>query len=736
MNEIQRLAEPLQGKRVVHVSATAFGGGVAEINYTLVPLMADAGLDVEWRIIHGEDEFFNVTKAIHNGLQGAARPLTEEEQAIFARFNAENAARVLGVGLRLRDHPRPAAGGDDRLVSRPAREVDLARAHRLLDAERTGASTCCCRRSAATTRRSSTCASTCRTPTCPLAVVWPPAIDPLMPKNMALSPEDAAYIVDQFGIDVERPLLTQVSRFDPWKDPLGVIDAYREVKERFPEVQLALVGSMAHDDPEGWDYYKRTVEHADGDPDIYILSNMNNVGAVEVNAFQVHSHALIQKSTKEGFGLTVTEALWKARPMVAGRVGGIVAQIDDGDDGLARRLRRRVRGGVHRDPARPGRGAQRALKGKEHVRRHFLTPRLLRDWLVLFNKLVGNDTGGSRDHALSDPAGNADRRLEPRPVTYDNVDGRRVERRGGGGLVTALRGLREQHDVIWIASAMTDEDRVRRARGATSGGGRAASRTTPRRTTATTTSSRTRCLWFIQHSLWGLARGRSSTVRSTTPGTTATSASIEAFADAVVGDARRPPGRDRLLPRLPPLSRAARSCAPRGRTRGSRTSCTSRGRADWYGAARADAARGARRPARERRRRLPHEALGAELRAQLRGRRRRDAAATHGHATIRSRSTWTSSTSCGRATPCSRAEATLPTPREAHRPRRPHRSVEEHRARLSRVRAAARGASRVARARHDARAARSVAPGDPRVRRVPWPTSSARSARSTTGSDR
>src|SRR5439155_1706988 len=191
--EIARLAAPLAGKRVVHLSATAFGGGVAEINYTLVPLMADAGLDVEWRVIRGADEFFNVTKTIHNGLQGDPRSLSGEDREI-----------------------------------------------------------------------------------------------------MALSPEDAAYIVDQFGIDVERPLLTQVSRFDPWKDPLGVIDAYREVKQRYPDVQLALVGSMAHDDPEGWDYYQRTVDHADGDPDIYILSNMNNVGAVEVNAFQVHSQALIQ----------------------------------------------------------------------------------------------------------------------------------------------------------------------------------------------------------------------------------------------------------------------------------------------------------------------------------------------------------------------------------------------------------------------------------------------------------
>ena len=394
MNEIHRLAEPLQGKRVVHVSATAFGGGVAEINYTLVPLMADAGLDVEWRIIHGEDEFFNVTKAIHNGLQGAARPLTEEEQAIFARFNRENAAQFseTDYDFVIIHDPQPVAMID----SFPDRRAKwIWRGH--IDFSTPNAQTFDVL--LPSIRRFDAAIFHMRDyvphADLPLAVIWPPAIDPLMPKNMALSPEDAAYIVDQFGIDVERPLLTQVSRFDPWKDPLGVIDAYRQVKQRFPEVQLALVGSMAHDDPEGWDYYKRTVEHADGDPDIYILSNMNNVGAVEVNAFQVHSHALIQKSTKEGFGLTVTEALWKARPMVAGRVGGIVAQIDNKTTGwLVDSVEECASACVEilrdSDEARA-----RALKGKEHVRRHFLTPRLLRDWLVLFNKLAGNDTGGS-----------------------------------------------------------------------------------------------------------------------------------------------------------------------------------------------------------------------------------------------------------------------------------------------------------------------------------------------------
>src|SRR5213079_336765 len=125
----------------------------------------------------------------------------------------------------------------------------------------------------------------------------PPAIDPLSPKNMALSPEDAAFVCQQFGIDIERPLMCQVSRFDPWKDPMGVIDSYRVVKQSLPSVQLALVGSMASDDPEGWDYFNATIAHADGDRDIHILNNFNNVGAIEVNAFQSHSDVLIQKST-------------------------------------------------------------------------------------------------------------------------------------------------------------------------------------------------------------------------------------------------------------------------------------------------------------------------------------------------------------------------------------------------------------------------------------------------------
>jgi trehalose synthase len=392
MDEIRALAEPLAGKRVLHLSATAFGGGVAEINYALVPLMKDVGLDVEWRIIRGADDFFNVTKTIHNALQGNPQGLSESHREIFHRYQELNARDLTDDYDFIVVHDPQPLGVIDHFPDSKAQwiwrgHIDFSTPNPdvlefLLPS---------IARYDATIFHLPEYAP--RAPGLPRAYIWPPAIDPLAPKNMALSPEDAAYIVDQFGIDVERPLLTQVSRFDPWKDPLGVIDAYRIVKKEIPEVQLALVGSMAHDDPEGWDYYNATVEYADGDPDIYILSNLNNVGSVEVNAFQVHSRVVIQKSIREGFGLTVSEALWKARPTVAGRAGGIVVQIADRETGWLVESADECAAAcleVLRDP----KGARAlALRGKEHVRTHFLTPRLLRDWLNLFNRLTGNDTG-------------------------------------------------------------------------------------------------------------------------------------------------------------------------------------------------------------------------------------------------------------------------------------------------------------------------------------------------------
>jgi trehalose synthase len=393
MAEIQRLAGPLEGKRILHLSATAFGGGVAEINYTLVPLMQSAGLAAEWRIIKGQDEFFNVTKMIHNALQGNPQGLTAEQERVFHEYNARNAEELDAseYDFIIVHDPQPAAI-IDHFPDSSARwiwrcHIDLSTPNENVLAVLLPSLA----RYDATIFHMPQYVP--RSEDLPEAFIWPPAIDPLTPKNMALSAEDAAYIVDQFGIDVERLLITQVSRFDPWKDPLGVIDAFRLVREHHSGIQLALVGSMAHDDPEGWDYYNQTVEYAAGDPDIFILSNLNNIGSVEVNAFQVHSAAVLQKSIREGFGLTVTEGLWKSRPTVAGRVGGIPAQIQDGETGWLVDSVEECADACKDILGNPEEARRRGHRGKEFVRQHFLTPRLLRDWLALFNRLDGNDTG-------------------------------------------------------------------------------------------------------------------------------------------------------------------------------------------------------------------------------------------------------------------------------------------------------------------------------------------------------
>jgi trehalose synthase len=386
VEEIRELAEPLQGRSVVHLSATAFGGGVSEILYTLVPLMRDVGLDAEWQVIYGREEFFNATKIMHNALQGNPRDLTEEQWATWSQYNEMNARELArGWDVCVVHDPQPAALYNlvpDKAAGWVWRcHIDVstpnpATMERLLPYVESYPQTLFHVDAYVPDGMNGN------------VNIVPPAIDPLAPKNMALSVEDAMYVCRQFGIDVERPMICQVSRFDPWKDPLGVIDAYRLVKESRPEVQLALVGSMASDDPEGWDFYNSTLAHADGDPDIHILNNFNNVGAIEVNAFQSLAGVVIQKSTREGFGLTVSEALWKGRPFIGGNVGGIPLQVSNGETGYlvdsVEQCAERI-GAILDDPAL---GRSLGLRGKEHVREHFLTPRYLRDYLKIFHEVL------------------------------------------------------------------------------------------------------------------------------------------------------------------------------------------------------------------------------------------------------------------------------------------------------------------------------------------------------------
>jgi len=224
----------------------------------------------------------------------------------------------------------------------------------------------------------------------PHLAVIAPTIDPLSPKNTPMTSDEARAIVGRYGVNPKRPLLVQVSRFDPWKDPLGVIDAYHIVKDEIPEVQLALPGSMASDDPEGWFLYDQVLRTVGRDPNVIVVHNFHGVGDREINAFQTAADVVIQKSTREGFGLTVTEALWKGRPVVGGNVGGIPLQVLDGQtgylvDGVEACAARCLE--LLRDPARRQAMGQ---AGREHVRRNFLTPRLLRDELNLFNALAAS----------------------------------------------------------------------------------------------------------------------------------------------------------------------------------------------------------------------------------------------------------------------------------------------------------------------------------------------------------
>ncbi len=386
--EIRALAEPLRGARVVHVNATAFGGGVAEMLVTLVPLMRDVGLEAEWQVIEGEDEFFNVTKACHNGLQGMDVPFTGAMKEVWRRYNERNAARFAGEYDFVVVHdPQPAGmlryhgrGGGKHWAWRchidtshpnPAYwdffapyiaeyEAGIFTMEQYVGPGVNPAH---------------------------LAIVTP-TIDPLSPKNAPMAEDTAREVVARFGIDVSRPLITQVSRFDPWKDPLGVIDAYRMVKQRIPEVQLALVGSMASDDPEGWYYLDKTIRHAGEDDDIYILHNFHGVGAFEVGAFQTISDVVIQKSTREGFGLVVTEALWKKKPVVGGNAGGIPLQVLDGQTGFLVDSVEECGEKTLYLLQHPDESARMGAAAREHVRRHFISTRHLADYLRLFSQLA------------------------------------------------------------------------------------------------------------------------------------------------------------------------------------------------------------------------------------------------------------------------------------------------------------------------------------------------------------
>jgi trehalose synthase len=391
VERIEALAKPLAGARILHVNATAYGGGVAELLATHVALLRSVGVDAEWQVMSGSDDFFAVTKTVHNALQGAQVTWGAAQERVYLEKVHDNALRLEGewdyivmhdpqpVAMRAMVRGHPFDRPETKWIWRC--HIDLTEANDAVWSffrpyvEEYDASVWTMPEFVPTSLHMQK------------VVIAPPCIDPLSVKNLDLGEPFVREICRKYGVDVDRPLLVQVSRFDPWKDPVGVIEAFRKVRAEVDGVQLVLAGSMATDDPEGFHVWQEVQEAAGGDPDIKLLSNLQQVGSVEINAFQRAADVVIQKSLREGFGLTVSEGLWKGRPVIGGRAGGICLQIDDGVDGY-------LVDSVEECAARAiellgdrARADRMGAAGREHVRANFLSTRELEDWLRLFSDL-------------------------------------------------------------------------------------------------------------------------------------------------------------------------------------------------------------------------------------------------------------------------------------------------------------------------------------------------------------
>lgn len=378
-----RLAERVRGRTLVHVNSTRFGGGVAEMLHRYVPLLEELGVRTRWEVISGPEEFFRITKALHNALQGQEQPLPDALLQTYIEVNRENAARLdLGADVVVIHDPQPAALVE--FADRSGRwvwrcHVDVSRPQRrawgflrpfvvkydaaIFSLEKFAQ----------------------RLPI-PQYLIHP-SIDPLSEKNRELSREEVDAVLARLGIPQDKPILLQVSRFDRFKDPVGVIEAYRMVK-RHEDCRLVLAGGTADDDPEGAQVLAEVMEAAEGDPEVHVLV-LPPTADHEINALQRAATVVIQKSLREGFGLTVTEAMWKGKPVIGGFAGGITAQIVYGVtgytvnsvEGLAFRIRYLLNN--------PDLARQMGENAREHVRQNFLIVRDLADHLALVSTLLG-----------------------------------------------------------------------------------------------------------------------------------------------------------------------------------------------------------------------------------------------------------------------------------------------------------------------------------------------------------
>ena len=385
LDALRFLAKELKGKTIKMVNSTAVGGGVAEMLNRLVPLLSELEVPTHWEVITGGNDFFEVTKAFHNALHGSEYELTKSARDIFLMYNEQNLQRMqFGEDLVVIHDPQPAAlirGKEKSLAKWVWRcHIDLSNPHPQVweflrpFIEQYDAAIFSSQ-------------SFARQLPIPQYLFYP-CIDPLSEKNKELDDSFVQKVCDEFGIDRSRPIVTQVSRFDRLKDPVGVVQAYKLAK-KYVDCQLVLAGGGATDDPEGAVVLQEVKEAAGNDPDIIIL-DLPPWCALEINALQRASTLVIQKSIKEGFGLTVTEALWKGKPTIAGAVGGIPNQIIHkltgvlvhSVEGCAFQIRYLL---THPEFAR-----RIGTAGREHVKENFLMTTNVKRWLLLFRILQGS----------------------------------------------------------------------------------------------------------------------------------------------------------------------------------------------------------------------------------------------------------------------------------------------------------------------------------------------------------
>jgi trehalose synthase len=383
IDDLRLLGERLKGKVVQHINSTPVGGGVAEILNRMVPLLVELGVDTKWDVIKGGEQFFEVTKKFHNALHGRQENITQHDFDIFMETSQKNIEEVNISGNIVFVHdPQPIA-----LVKKKAANKWLWRCH--VDVSNPNERVWGFLMDFIVQYDSAVFSAPAFSRRLPIRqFLISPSIDPLSDKNKELPQEIIDAVLTKYGVKKDQPIITQISRFDRLKDPVGVIEAYLQVK-KYINCQLILAGGTATDDPEGLKVLEEVKEKAKEDKDIHILLLPQN--DIEVNALQRASTLIVQKSIKEGFGLTVAEALWKAKPVVASNVGGIPLQIKHKYSGLLCHSIEGTSFAIKQLLNSPEYAKKLGENGREHIRNNFLLTRHLRDYMLLFLSLYHNE---------------------------------------------------------------------------------------------------------------------------------------------------------------------------------------------------------------------------------------------------------------------------------------------------------------------------------------------------------